>query len=35
MCEVGLCGTMWGPVIGSCVHGNDPSVPITGDGFLD
>jgi hypothetical protein len=34
-CELVSSGSGWGPVEGSCEHGNEPSSSIRGGEFLD
>jgi hypothetical protein len=34
-CGVDSSGSGWGPVAGSCEHGNEPSGSIKGGEFLD
>lgn len=35
MCEIGLCGSEWGPNVGSCEKYNETSDYILGGEFID
>jgi hypothetical protein len=34
MCELDSCGSLYGLVVGSCEHGNEPSGSMKGGEFL-